>query len=207
MNQNVNIIREVRAVMPRRALQLNEAFAVAEHQADELLKLLEITSPAVDVAQLAELPKITVKLIPRHRMPTMSGFSRWDDGNWLIGINKNNPPGRRRFTLAHELKHVLDNRDFAVAYRDIGRGDDSDRSRQLELVCNYFAACFLMPASFIKHVWQQGIQDEEALAGLFKVSVEAMHTRLIYLGYVDEDRRPLAEYFRTESQPNTEVTA
>jgi Zn-dependent peptidase ImmA (M78 family) len=55
-----------------------------------------------------------------------------------------------------------------------------------------------MPRRWVKSAWASGIQDEEALAGLFKVSVEAMHTRLVYLGYIDGRERPLAAYFRTQ---------
>lgn len=194
-----SIIREVRAVMPLRRLSLNEAFTIAELQATKLLEALEITEPAVDVARIAELPKITVQLQPKHRMPTLAGFSQWADGRWLIVVNRDSVPGRRRFTLAHEFKHVLDHPGIAVTYQHLGRGDTHKHDQQIELICNYFAACLLMPRTWLKRAWANGIQDEEALAGLFKVSIEAMHNRLIHLGYIGDDRRPLADYFRTDT--------
>ncbi len=194
--ERTNITREVRALMPHRALTVTEAFTVAELQATKLLKALEIDRPAVDVARLAELPKIEVRMQPRHRMPTLAGFSQWTEGRWLVVINRDSVPGRRRFTLAHEFKHVLDHPSYKLAYKHLGRGDTRKHDQQVEMICNYFAACFLMPRTWIKHAHVQGIQDEEALAGMFMVSIEAMHNRLIHLGYIGDDRRPLADYFR-----------
>lgn len=198
-------IRDVRALMPDRALTLTEAYTIAEQQATRLLDVLNIERPAVDVARVAELPKIEIRLQPRHRMPTLAGFTQWVDGRWLIVINRDSVPGRRRFTLAHEMKHLIDHPNFRVAYKNLGRGDKRKHDQQVELICNYFAACFLMPRAWVKRAYAQGIQDEEALAGLFKVSVEAMHNRLIYLGYIGDDRRPLADYFRAD-QPHLEST-
>lgn len=202
-----NILREVRALMPQRQLTLSEAFTIAEQQATKLLDLLGLTTPAVEVARVADLPKIEVRLQPRHRMPTLAGFSQWVDGRWLIVINRDSVPGRRRFTLAHEIKHVIDHPSFRTSYKHLGRGDAQKHDQQVEMICNYFAACFLMPRTWIKRVYAQGIQDEEALAGLFEVSLEAMHNRLIHLGYIGDDRRPLADYFRTNSNHDEALAA
>jgi Zn-dependent peptidase ImmA (M78 family) len=193
-----NIIREVRAIAPLRPLTLTEAFEVAERQATTLLELLAERQPAVNVGKIADLPKIEVQTQPRYRMPTLAGFSQWLDGRWLIVVNRDSVPGRRRFTLAHEFKHVLDHPGVDVTYRDLGRGDSRKHDQQIETICNHFAACVLMPRAWIKRAWSNGIQEEEALAGLFNVSVEAMHTRLVYLGYIGDDRRPVASYFRTD---------
>lgn len=196
--ETTNVTRSVRALMPTRRLTLSEAFVIAELQATKLLEELRITQAPVDVARIGDLPKIDVQLQPRHRMPSLAGFSQWTDGKWLIVVNKNSVPGRRRFTLAHEYKHVLDHPSVNVTYKHLGRGDRKRHDQQIELICNFFAACLLMPRSWVKRAWASGMQDEEALAGLFKVSVEAMHNRLIYLGYVGDDSRPLAEYFRSD---------
>jgi Zn-dependent peptidase ImmA (M78 family) len=203
----VNTVNKLRAVMPMRALSLSEAYAIAELQANKLIELLALKPPAVDIAKLAELPKIEVHLEPRHRMPTLAGFSQWSDGRWLIVINKDSVSGRRRFTLAHEFKHILDHNAARIAYQSIGYGDKRRHDQQLELICNYFAACVLMPRMWVKRAWARGIQDEEALAGLFKVSVEAMHTRLVYLGFVGDTSKPLADYFRAENPVTIEAAA
>jgi Zn-dependent peptidase ImmA (M78 family) len=200
-------MQAVRAIMPVRPLSLSEAFVIAELQATKLLELLEIRRPPVDIAKIADLPKIDVHLEPRHRMPTLAGFSQWCDGRWLIVINKNSVPGRRRFTLAHEFKHILDHNVARIAYKSIGHGDERRHDQQIELICNHFAACALMPRTWVKRAWASGIQDDEALAGLFKVSIEAMHTRLVYLGFVGDTRQPLANYFRVDVPVTIEAAA
>lgn len=199
MTERNNIMKEVRALMPLRPLTLSEAFTVAELQANKLLQVLDERGPAVNVAKLADLPKVEVQTQPRHRMPTLAGFTQWVDGRWLIVVNRDSVPGRRRFTLGHEIKHVLDHPALKIAYKQLGRGDRRKHDQQIETICNYFSACFLMPRTWVKRAYTSGIQDEEALAGLFNVSVEAMHTRLTYLGYLSDDRRPLADYFRKDN--------
>ncbi len=46
-------------------------------------------------------------------------MTTWDDGHWVIGINQGNSHARRRFTLGHELKHVLDADRDRITYRGI----------------------------------------------------------------------------------------
>jgi Zn-dependent peptidase ImmA (M78 family) len=205
--KSINVVNEIRAAMPVRPLTLSEAYAVAELQANKLLELMELHKPAVDIAKIANLPKIEIHLEPRHRMPTLAGFSQWADGRWLIVVNRDSVPGRRRFTLAHEFKHILDHNAARIVYRGIGYGDKKRHDQQIELICNHFAACVLMPRTWVKQAWASGIQDIESLAGLFKVSVEAMNTRLVYLGFIADTRRPLADYFRTDALVTIEAAA
>jgi Zn-dependent peptidase ImmA (M78 family) len=187
-----NIIRELRQLLPVRPLRYHEHLQLAERQTSRLLQLLDQRTPAVDLAWLTELDGVTVVLQPRWQMEGLSGLTTWHDGRWIIGVNKNNSHARRRFTLAHELKHLIDATRDKITYRDI-------TDNQREQIANYFAACYLMPKMWVRRAWTGGIQDPEALAGLFKVSTEAMTTRLTYLGFIDrEPGRSLASYFRTE---------
>jgi hypothetical protein len=63
-----------------------------------------------------------------------------------------------------------------------------------------------MPKLWVRRAWTSGIQDPEALAGLFHVSQLAMEKRLRYLGFLDEDpTRTVASYFRRASK--TDVAA
>ena len=68
-----------------------------------------------------------------------------DRGNPVIVINKNFPNDRKRFTLAHELGHILMHSfgDFPVpTHRD---------EKQKEIEANRFASEFLMPAFGIQN--------------------------------------------------------
>jgi Zn-dependent peptidase ImmA (M78 family) len=198
MSQSNNAIRTLREIIPARALTLDEARILAERQATKLVEVLGITSVPVDVARIASLPKIELRVEPRHRMTHLAGFSRWANGRWLIVVNRDNVEGRRRFTLAHEFKHVLDHTVADVAYTQFGKGDQPKHDRQVESVCDHFAACFLMPRIAVRRAWTSGMQDIPTLALHFKVSHTAMKIRLTYLGFLD-DERSVETYFRSEA--------
>ncbi len=99
------ILRHLRELQPDRNLEDHEARSVAEKQAMRLLQILGQTGPAVDVSLIAELPRIEVRVEPKL---VVSGFSQWNRGRWLLAVNRDDSLVRRRFTLAHELKHILD---------------------------------------------------------------------------------------------------
>ena len=103
-----NVLTVLRRLLPTRKLRLFEHQVIAEQQAMKLHELLNQTGPAADLGWLTKLKNITVVLQPRWKMDGLSGMSSFDDGHWVIGVNKGNPHARRRFTLCHELKHVLD---------------------------------------------------------------------------------------------------
>lgn len=201
MNENKQTaMRRLRGIMPARPVSLTEAYMLAERQATELLKLLGVRRVPVPVWRINELPRIEIQVEAQDSMIDKSGFSRrWENGHWLIVVNSHDVRGRRRFTLAHEFKHILDHSVANVAYVHLGRGDAKRRGRQVEQICDHFAACLLMPRMVVKRAWASGIQDIEALAGLFKVSCAAMQVRLDYLGLTDTER-PVETYFRRESR-------
>jgi Zn-dependent peptidase ImmA (M78 family) len=193
------IIEQVRDLMPRRALSLSESYIIAEQQAYRLLDLLELRAPHVTYTKLLSLPNIEIRLEPAYRMDHFSGVSRFSHGRWLIIVDKNDVHGRRRFTLAHEFKHVIDHSLEKVAYARFGHGDDVRRQAHIEAVCQHFAACFLMPKTWMKASWANGLHDVPALAGLFQVSVSAMDVRLRRLGMLDDEPdRDVSTYFRQD---------
>lgn len=158
------------------------ARAVAEAQALRLLQLLDIKGPAVDVGLLTTLPRISVEVGPDLQGRYLSGESGWDRGRWLIRISRKDSLTRRRFTLAHEFKHILDGPAEKHVYGKLGVGDEDDRRRCIEEIADYFAASLLMPRTFLCHAMRQDIRDVHRLAALFEVSLVAMNRRLRDLG-------------------------
>lgn len=99
--------------------------------------------------------------------------------HWRIVLNADEPRQRQRFSLAHEFKHVLDDPVIDRLYRHLS---PVRRRQRAERLCNYFAACLLMPRAWVKRDWYRGLQDPRELAGRYYVSLEAMRTRLSELG-------------------------
>ena len=187
------LLTTVRRLLPVRALTYYEHLTLAERQADRLHQLLGVHGPAADFGWLLARQDVTVVVTPRWQMRGVSGITQFSNHGWTIGVNKGEPHARRRFTLAHELKHWLDGTRDTITYQSIS-------ADQRERIADYFAACYLMPESWLRKAWKTGIQDPEALAGLFTVSLRAMQTRLTYLQFLDDQPdRPVASYFRRHS--------
>jgi Zn-dependent peptidase ImmA (M78 family) len=125
----------------------------------------------------------------------VSGLSLVEGGVRIISVRSTDSKKRRRFTLAHELGHLLLHHDQsvnvfhgdAVYYRD-RLSSQGDSWREIE--ANHFAACLLMPEELLLKALKAkvpkggAIRDEtiEELATDFDVSVQAMSIRLANLG-------------------------
>lgn len=173
-------VARLRRLMPGRSLSFADARRVAELQAATLLELHQVGIGRVSVTLITGLPRIDVQ----YRSGLIgSGITTWERGAWRIAINRDEPLVRQRFTLAHELKHVLDASHEDVVYRHLP--DGPARQRHVEAVCDHFAACLLMPKPWVKRLWGEGIQDLHVLARHFDVSNQAMLIRLQNLGLID----------------------
>ena len=106
---------------------------------------------------------------------------------WLNGREAEESPGRRRFTLAHELGHwvcqVQEGKTAPVYCRPVDVTEAADRA--LEREANVFAAELLMPEELVREEWPRSATTAE-LAGWFGVSAEAMQWRLYNFGLVQE---------------------
>lgn len=193
------VIEEARDIMPRTAMTLSHAYDVAEAQAARMVHLLGFDAPHVTFDALLDLPNIEVRIEPKYRMNHCAGISRFSKGRWQILVDGNDVHGRRRYTFAHELKHVLDHGLDKIAYAELGYGDEEKQRQHIEAICQHFAACFLMPREWVVAWWMRGFQDVYNLAALFQVSITAMDIRLRKLGLVAAPQRDVRSYFRTAS--------
>lgn len=107
-----------------------------------------------------------------------------------IYVNADDPSVRKRFTVAHELGHMIlhliggdaefiDNADNFRSTVDPDAGWTDRRRREWE--ANTFAAALLMPEGLVRRRWSE-IRDPEGMARWFQVSRPAMDIRLDGLG-------------------------
>jgi hypothetical protein len=177
-----SVLHQLRQLLPTdRPVTDTEARAIAERQAYRLLNLLGVTRPSVDVGKIAELPRIEVRVA--SKLP-VSGLTYWHKNRWLITVKTTDAPTRRRFTLAHEFKHVIDHPVIDTLYPDAATSDQT--ARRIEAICDHFAACLLMPGLWVKRAWLAGTRDIDALSRLFNVSPAAMRIRINILGLYDK---------------------
>jgi hypothetical protein len=171
-----DVIALLRSLLPNRAVSWSEEHSIAERQAALLLDLLHISEPPVPQFVISSLPGIVVDW--RADWPT-SGMAVQARSHWRIVLKQSEPRQRQRFSLAHEFKHVLDDPRIDRVHAHL---KPHRRAERAERLCNYFAACLLMPRPWIKHDWCGGMQRIATLARRYYVSHEAMRTRLSELG-------------------------
>lgn len=175
--QERGVLAILRSLVPRRLLTTQQAEVVTEQQANRLLKLADLPPAPIPNELVTELPRIAVRLDPD--LP-VSGSAQWISGRWLISINATEPWTRQRFSLMHEFKHVLDHPPVDEIYAG---------ETQAEYLADYFAACVLMPRSYVERAWQEGMRTLGALSHHFGVSEPAMALRLQHLDLLPNARR------------------
>jgi len=151
----------------------------------QLLAKAKIDAPPVEVEKVAKQQKVKVKFAQLEG--NISGLLFRKQGRAVIGVNALHPAVRQRFTLAHELGHLLLGHrgdfflDRMVFFRDTKSKEGSDIN---EIEANRFAAELLMPAEMLREELRrvQDESDEEEIVGelakSFQVSTQAMTIRL-----------------------------
>jgi predicted transcriptional regulator len=177
LKEHPGVIRTLRRLVPHRPLRFNEALRVAELQANRCRELLGLDEPALPEAAITELPRIAVSYEP---LP-VSGLAQWHNGRWLIALNRDEPETRQRFSLAHELFHIINH-----TTKDWLHPDDElmGSATKVEKLADYFAGCLLMPKRHVKALVGRGYQAQ-SLADSFEVSLRAITVRLAQLGLSD----------------------
>ncbi len=178
-----SLLWQLRQLMPKRPLTVSEAKWVAERQAARLLSACGIDGAGTPSEIISALPNL--KVSTRTDLPA-SGYTDWYKPHWLIFLNAHEAPTRRRFSLFHELKHILDHPFIDSAYPATRTANADKRAEQ---IADYFAACVLMPRRALRSVFFGGQQDPDELAAMFGVSGAAMTFRLQELGLIERNRR------------------
>jgi Zn-dependent peptidase ImmA (M78 family) len=175
-------ITRLRDIMPLRRLSRAESLRVAEAQARRLLRLSEVSEPPVNDDVIARLPHIQIE---RVKAAQAYAATEWSHGRWLIILNGAESRGRQRWSLAHELKHILDHPFVTIVYP---RRDECIAER----ACDYFAACLLMPSRWVRPAWADA-RDIRILARRFGVTPQAVLVRLLQLGLIEPTSRYLVK--------------
>jgi predicted transcriptional regulator len=177
------VIATLRDFVPIRPLTREEALRIAELQAHRFHEMLGLSAPPFPEQLIASLPRVQIE---RLSPIPVSGSTHWASSRWLIVLNGAEPAVRQRFSLAHEIKHILDHRFVEVLYSGV---PPESRARWIEQTCDFFAACLLMPRAWVKRAYTTGPQRLPQLAARFAVSQAAMQFRLTQIGLLDRPDR------------------
>jgi Zn-dependent peptidase ImmA (M78 family)/transcriptional regulator with XRE-family HTH domain len=118
------------------------------------------------------------------------GLSYSRDGFRLALVSNRKSWTRQRFTLAHEVGHILagDAQELQVDLNVLS--SDTER-KGTEIRANAFAAELLMPAELVRSTLARNVDDKQfaKLVGILGVSPSALALRCFNLGLIDGGRR------------------
>jgi Zn-dependent peptidase ImmA (M78 family) len=118
-----------------------------------------------------------------------SGFSLYDDAFPIIYVNNSAAKTRQIFTLFHELAHLLFHTSGIDPLSDRYVEHLPNRPKQIEILCNRFAAEFLVPEAAFEAAFAGRNASErtaEQLAQQFHVSRELIFRKFLDRGLIDE---------------------
>jgi len=98
---------------------------------------------------------------------------------WVVQLNDNDTSAMRRFTLFHEVFHILAHCKATPVFRKRGIKEGSFN----ELLADWFAFCILMPKEWVKEKWAE-VEDLDGMAEIFDVPKSAMCIKLKRLGLI-----------------------
>lgn len=164
-------------------------YAMIERVVEKLLKKHESKGPPISVEHIARAQGCTIKA---SDLRDVSGILVRSEGGNIIGVNSMHSEARRRFTIAHELGHLIlhegEQVRFDKEFRVSLRSDESSAGTNVEeMEANFFAASLLMPDAMLaadQRAYSIELEDVESmreLANAYKVSMQAMTLRLARL--------------------------
>ena len=189
------LIRMIRSSAPKDAGESSPIpTEELEKKAGDLLQKAAMVQAPVPVDEVARY--LGIQVDEADLGEDCSGMLVREEGSVVIGVNANHHEHRKRFTIAHEIAHYMLHGGEAYIDKpphiDFRAADSGSGTQQEETEANQFAAALLMPADQVRAaVAEQPFdpaQDDELpnLARRFKVSPQAMTTRLIHLGLISD---------------------
>ena len=119
-----------------------------------------------------------VRIFSTEASDHFDGISAWADDIPVIAVNLKHDSVRRRFTIAHELGHIL--LEF----------EDEQDSREREKLCHAFAGSFLLPKDVIfselgsNKRSKIAVLELQKLKEIYGISIQAIMVRIYNLGII-----------------------
>lgn len=169
---------------------LRPRYARIRREVLNILQRAEVLAPPVPVEKIAKM--LGARVVSTDFNNEISGLLVRRGSDIVIGVAKEQSKTRQRFTVAHEIGHLVlhegeevhVDREFRVKLRSQASSTAVDVD---EIEANAFAASLLMPESLLREDVRKLSVDfddatqVEALAERYRVSAQAMTFRLLNL--------------------------
>ncbi|USQ95893.1 ImmA/IrrE family metallo-endopeptidase [Caulobacter sp. RL271] len=170
--------------------RVRPSYVRGRRRAEDLIRLF--SQPPVDLNLVATT--LGAEIRTYELKPDISGILYRDGERRVIVVNQDHSIERQRFTIAHELGHLVLHRGQPVHVDEGFRVNLRDRRSATaedveEIEANAFAADLLMPAKWLRADVEQHFIDltddnaMHALASRYGVSTQAMAYRLAALSF------------------------
>lgn len=143
----------------------------------------------IDVIKLAR--SFDVDIVPNDSVQNARIVYK-DAGGFLIEINPQHPETRQRFSIAHELAHLILHKEDIIRVGIVDRDSENSLNKEKEEDANNLASEILMPSEIVKEfVKDTGLDDNKPLdeiavrkvASFFNVSALVALLKLRELNY------------------------
>lgn len=144
---------------------------------DDLLRVLDMTTPPVDIRLLVE--RMGIDLIEQPIDKPWCGQLDSSEDEAAITVNTNQAVHevRRRFTIAHECGHLMLH-GAGRKFRDVNFVGDNPQDVEEERQANRFAAALLAPPWMVESYAGIFNYGTDALARLFVVSKQTLEIQM-----------------------------
>lgn len=163
-------------------------YSLIESKANKVRKFFQLENgPIANVTALLERAGIYVVFV-NEPGSGVNALTKKINNRYLVLLNiANQSSVRIRFSLAHELGHILLHSKYS---RKIQR--NREIQKRLEYEANLFASCLLLPIDgFILDVVRPTLGGLMGLKPHWKVAIQAMAVRLRQLGIISDDQEVL----------------
>ncbi len=172
-------------------------FEDAEVLAEKTVEGLDLGyRPGVNLSEVME-DKLNVRVIYYDLQDYSSGLTAIDDDSVTVIVNRFDVPGRRNFSLAHELFHIYSSNIYPLSKLDDYNANPKGREEKL---ADNFAAALLLPKKSILGEFRKKVKNNRisyidliSLALEFEVSKDTLMWRLKNLKLLDIDKLKIKE--------------
>ncbi len=154
--------------------------AAVEHLSSQLLREADVASPPIALEMLASFQGVTaIKLVD---MPGSGRIVPRGGGSLEVHLRIGDSPGRRNFSLGHEIGHTLmpGYRAHPEEKHDLYTGEFAEKNEE-EYFCDIAARSLLLPEELFRSVctgMSPSINGLLMLAEQFQCSLEAVALRI-----------------------------
>jgi len=177
---------------PRLAINERSTFEEAQKAGEQVAAELKLGKVPADKLAEAVEQKFKILVLYADMPKGVSGAAVQLTSGDSILINRNEPPWRQTFDLAHELFHVLTWDAMPPEWVD-RENPTSYKAKRVEQLADNFAGALLMPSRELKRHWAarpDTLSPNDWLSetsGTFGVSVQALYWRMVALRLLAKD--------------------